>query len=297
MFLVPGSGNKPLGLKIADALSCAVIDFETRRFPDGERYIRLASEIPPETAIVTQSLYKDPDGLMMEYVFLTRTLLDLGAKRVVGVFPYLAYLRQDSRFKAGEAISAHIICRIIESAPTSAVLTMDSHLHRIHELNGLFDVPAVNLSAIPSLARHLKSKYDLHDPVVVAPDAEAAQWASLAAPILDAEAVVMEKVRYGDTSVDIKLGHVTPRGRDIILVDDIISTGGTIAQVAQQLRNKGADHIYALITHGLFADGAYERVCKAGVENVITSDSVPNQFGQVTIASVFAGALMEKAFT
>jgi ribose-phosphate pyrophosphokinase len=293
MFLVPGSGNKPLGLKIAESLSCDVIDFETRRFPDGERYLRFTKEVPHDTAVVTQSLYKDPDGLMIEYVFLAKTLLDLGAKDVVGAFPYLAYLRQDSRFKAGEAISARIMSRIIESAPTSAILALDSHLHRVHNLNELFRIPATNLSAIPSLARQLESECTLHDPIIVAPDGEAAQWADLAAPILEAESVVMQKTRFGDTSVDINLGHASPSGRDIVLVDDIISTGGTIAQVAQQLKNKGADHIHALITHGLFAEGAYERVSRAGVEHLITSDSVPNHFSRVAVAPVFAKAVKD----
>jgi len=293
MFLVPGTGNKPLGLKIAEALSCKVIDFESRRFPDGERYLRFTQDLPDETAVITQSLYKDPDGLMMEYIFLAKTALSLGAKRVVGAFPYMAYLRQDSSFKPGEAISAHIITQTIESAPTSEVLTLDSHLHRIHSLSGLFNIPAVNLSAIPSLAERLVSECTPKDPVVVAPDSEAAQWASLAAPVFNADAVVMQKVRLGDTSVEIDLGQVTPAGRDIILVDDIISTGGTIAQVARQLKGKGAAHIHALITHGLFAEGAYERVAEAGVEHLITSDSVPNRFSRVSVAPVFAKAIRE----
>jgi ribose-phosphate pyrophosphokinase len=295
MFLVPGSGNKPLGFKIAERLSCEVVDFETRRFPDGERYLRFTKELPQDTALITQSLYKDPDSLMMEYLFLAKTLLELGAKDIVGVFPYMAYLRQDNRFKPGEAISARIASQIIESAPTSAIFTLDSHLHRINGMGKLFNIPATNLSAIPSLAKHLASECSLHDPIVVAPDGEAAQWASLAAPIFRAESAVMEKTRHGDTSVDINLGHVTPRGRDVVLVDDIISTGGTIAQAAQQLKNKGADHIHALITHGLFVEGAYERISKAGVERLITSDSVPNQFSKVTVASIFAEALRKQS--
>lgn len=297
MFLVPGSGNRPLGLKIAENLSCEVIDYETRRFPDGERYIRFTKDVPRDTALVTQSLYKDPDDLLIEYTFLTKTLLSLGAKNIVGVFPYMAYLRQDNRFKPGEAISANVISQIIESAPTSAVVTMDSHLHRIHDLRGLFQVPAVNLSAIPSLAECLKSECNLHDSVVVAPDEEAKQWANLAAPVLEAESVIMQKVRRGDTSVDIDLGHVKPYGRDIVLVDDIISTGGTIAQAARQLKSKGANHVHALITHGLFVEGAFDRVSKAGVEHLITSDTVPNQFSKVTVAPVFAKALNEGPVT
>jgi ribose-phosphate pyrophosphokinase len=295
MFLVPGTGNKELGIGIANDLPCKVIDFETRLFPDGERYLRFTDDIPNETALVTQSLYKNPDGLLMEYVFLAKTLLGLGARGVVGIFPYIAYLRQDSRFKPGEAVSATIVSQIIESATTSAVLTMDSHLHRIHNLSELFTIPALNLSAIPSLAERLKSECTLHDPVVVAPDSEAAQWASLAAPVFGADSVVMKKVRYGDTSVDIDLGHITPSGRDVILVDDIISTGGTMAQVAQQLKGKGAKHIHALITHGLFMEGAYEKVSAAGVERLVTSDSVPNQFSKITAAPIFAEALRAMA--
>jgi ribose-phosphate pyrophosphokinase len=293
MFLVPGSGNKPLGVRIAEGLSCEVVDFEARRFPDGERYLKFSKELPHGTAVITQSLYRDPDSLVVEYLFLAKTALDLGAKDVIGVFPYLAYLRQDNRFKPGEAVSARVISSIIESAPTSAVLALDSHLHRIHSLGDLFGVPALNLSAMPSLAKRLMSECTLTKPVVVAPDGEAAQWASLAAPVLNAESVVMEKVRRGDASVDIDLGDIVPRGRDIILVDDIISTGGTIAQVAQQLKTKGVNHIHALVTHGLFAEGAYERVANSGVEHLITSDSVPNRFNSVTVAPVFSKALRE----
>jgi ribose-phosphate pyrophosphokinase len=293
MFLVPGTGNRSLGLKIAEGLSCRVVDFESRRFPDGERYLRFTEDLPNDTAVITQSLYKDADDLMTEYLFLAKTALDLGARRIVGAFPYMAYLRQDSRFRPGEAISARIVTQIIESAPTSALLTLDSHLHRIHSLSELFGIPAANLSAIPSLAERLASECTLKDPVVVAPDGEAAQWASSAAPILNAESVIMQKIRRGDTSVDIDLGHVTPAGRDIILVDDMISTGGTIAQVAKQLKGKGATHIYALITHGLFAEGAYERVAEAGVEHLITSDSVPNRFSKVSVAPIFAKAIKE----
>ena len=291
MFLVPGSGNKPLGLKIAENLSCRVIDFETRRFPDGEMYLRLKEDLPDETAVVTQSLFKEPDNLLVEFLFLANTIRDLGVKNVVGVFPYMAYLRQDSRFKPGEAVSSRIITKMIESTSISSVMILDSHLHRVHSLNEWFSIPAANLSAIPSLANRLLLDCTLKDPVVVAPDAEAEQWAELAAPTLGAESVVMKKVRLGDTSVDIDLGHVSPSGRDIILVDDIISTGGTIAQVARQLKGKGASHIHALVTHGLFAEGAYERVVDAGVEHLITSDSVPNRFSKVSVAPLFAKAL------
>jgi ribose-phosphate pyrophosphokinase len=291
MFLVPGSGNKELGLKIAQSLSCEVVDFETRQFPDGERYVRFLGDVPRETGVIVQSIFKDPDVLTMEYIFLAKTLKELGAERVFGVFPYLAYLRQDSRFKPGEAVSARIISDILQATPTSAVFTMDSHLHRIHDLSELFHIPSTNLSAVPALAESLMAEHTLNNPVIVAPDAEAGQWAKLAAQVIGAESIIMEKVRRGDTSVDINLGGVTPAGRDIILVDDIISTGGTIAHVTQQLKNKGAGHVHALITHGLFTEGAYERIRDAGVDSLITSDTVPNQFSRVSVASIFARAL------
>jgi ribose-phosphate pyrophosphokinase len=291
MFLVPGSGNKPLGREIASITNCDVVDFETRRFPDGERYIRFVDDVPKETAIIVQSFGGAPDDLMVELIFLCKTLQDLGARKLIGVFPYLPYLRQDTRFKPGEAVSAQIMASIIEFASISHILTVDSHLHRISEPNEVFNVPTASLSAMPALASYLKKNYQLKDPIVVAPDVEAAQWAAKVASVLGTDFYTLEKTRLDDSSVRVKSKRVDPVGRDVILVDDIISTGGTIAQVASQFRRKGVARIYALITHGLLADGAYEKVSKAGIYALIMTNTVPNPYCKVTVAPVIVQTL------
>lgn len=291
MIVVPGSGSPDLGLSTAKELGATVVGFETRRFPDGERYVRLTGAVKDDDAVIIQSLYKDPDSLLVEYVFLANTLFDLGVRRIMGVFPYLAYMRQDQRFKDGEAVSSKIISSVIEASHTSEAFIIDPHLHRTHSLDGLFSIRAHNVSAMPDLARYAKGRFGFSDPLVVAPDEEASQWASKVAEQLGVDHVVAKKVRLGDTSVEVELEDAAARGRDVLLVDDIISTGGTLANVAADLKKAGAKKVVALVTHGLFAPGAYERIRKAGVDDIVTTDSVPNPHGGVSVAPVIARAL------
>lgn len=294
MLLIAGSGSSELGLKVAKSLGCDILNFESRKFPDGERYIRIIDNCKGEDVCIVQSMYKDPSNLLMEYVLLVDAVVGAGAARVIGVIPYLPYLRQDSRFKSGEALSSKVFVDLLESSATSMIFVVDPHLHRIKNLNMLFNVPAFNISAMPALAEYLTNNYSLNDPLVVAPDEEAQQWASIVARELNVNYVVATKVRSGDNSVEITHSDLDVRGKDIVVVDDIISTGGTLAKITSDIKSLGAGNVIGLVTHGLFAPGAYEKVTSSGMKALITTDTVPNAYSLVSVAPVIAQSIVKE---
>src|SRR5579875_2351337 len=276
---------------LSSELGCESVDYNTRKFPDGERYVRLTKNVKDEKVVVIQSIFGDPDSLLFEYALLTDAAWGAGASEIIGVFPYLAYLRQDERFNQGEALSSKVVVDIIQSTHTSKVFVVDPHLHRVHDINRLFNIPAFNVTAMFQMAEYAKSNLELRDPMVIAPDEEAGQWASKVANALETKYAIAKKVRFGDLDVRIDIEGVDIQGHDVWLVDDIISTGGTLANISQSLEKMGAKRVFALVTHGLFATGAYERVKNSGIKEIITTDTVPNKYSLVSIAPSIAKAI------
>jgi ribose-phosphate pyrophosphokinase len=292
MQIIAGSGAPKLGRDVAVRMNSEVVEFETRRFPDGERYIKLDNDCRGEIVGVIQSTYKDPDELLMEFVMLADAAHGAGAAKVIGIFPYLAYLRQDARFHQGEALSSRVFSRMIKSSDISRLVAVDPHLHRIHDLNQLFRIPTTNLSAMPDLAAYVSKHFKLSNPIVAAPDEEASQWASKVASQLETEYIIAKKVRLGDASVDISFEGPRMNHRDVLIVDDIVSTGGTVSKMAVALRNLGVGRIIVLVTHGLFTPGAYHRIRTSGVDEVVATDSIPNEYSFVSVAPLIAKNLL-----
>jgi ribose-phosphate pyrophosphokinase len=297
MQIVAGSGAPGLGRDLALHLKAPVLEFQTRRFPDGERYVKLNGSCKGKTVAIVQSTYRTPDELLMEFVMLADAVHGDGASEIIGIFPYLAYLRQDMRFHHGEALSSQVFARLIKSSDISELITVDPHLHRIHDLNQLFHIPTLNLSAMPELASYLSDHARLVDPVVIAPDEEASQWAAKVATRLKTEYVIAKKVRLGDESVDIEFQGQRMEHRDVIIVDDIVSTGGTVAKMAVALRKLAVGRITVLVTHGLFTPGAYHRIRTSGVDDVVATDSVPNEYAFVAVAPIIAKGLVSGVST
>jgi len=290
--IIAGSGAPRLGRDVALQLKAPVMEFQTRRFPDGERYVKLNGSCKGNAVAIVQSTYKEPDELLMEFVMLADAAHGDGASKVIGVFPYLAYLRQDMRFHHGEALSSQVFARLVNSSDISKLITLDPHLHRIHDLKQLFHIPTMNLSAMPALASYLSEHAKLVNPVVVAPDEEASQWASKVAAQLKTEYIIARKVRLGDESVDIEFRGPEISHRDVVIVDDIVSTGGTVAKMAVALRKLSVGRITILTTHGLFTQGAYHRIRTSGVDDVVATDSVPNEYAFVGVAPIIASGLL-----
>ena len=296
MLVLGGSASTRLAEKVAKELGEEPGTVEIKRFPDGEKYLRIHDDVKGKDVAVVQSLYHTPDENIFETLLLVDTLRDLGAGSITVVAPYLAYARQDARFYPGEAVSSLSVARFLESAGTTSLLTIDCHLHRLGDVSKVFKIPARNLSAMPLLGRYALNNLKPRNPVVIAPDEEAEQWATTVAKELDAEHSVFHKKRVrkeGLTSsrVEVDTGNIDLDGRDAVFADDIISTGGTIAEAARACKRKGARRVYALCTHPVLANGALKRIREAGVLTVIGTDTIPSPVSKVSVAPVLATAL------
>lgn len=291
MIVLGGSASSDLAWKVAKELNAKHGEVEVKKFPDGEKYVRVVDEVKGEPVVVVQSLYRTPDEYLVELLLLVDALRDLGATTITGVVPYLAYARQDARFKPGEAISSLTVAKLLESAGMTSFLTVDTHLHRLESVSKVFHIPAHNLSSMPLLGRYALENLNAKKPVVVGPDEEAEPWAATVAKELDADHTVFRKKRVSSTKVEIDTGDLEMKGRDIVFADDIISTGGTIAESAKLCEKKGARMIYALCSHPILAEGAVERMTEAGVRKIVGTDSIPSPISKVSCAPVIADGI------
>ena len=290
-IILGGSSAQVLVIKVGRLLKASVLLPEIKRFPDGEKYVRITGDVNGKTVAVIQSFYHQPDEFLIEYFLMVDTLKDLGAKRVLGVVPYFAYARQDERFKPGEAVSFKIVTKLIEEVGTDEIYTVDTHLHRVEQLSEIFRIPAHNLTAVPLLAQYIKKNFELTNPIVIGPDEEAEQWAKVAAKELEAEYDVLEKERLGPSEVRIKTRELDVKNRDIVIVDDIISTGGTMVEAIKMLKEHGAKNIIAACTHPILVQNALTKIYQAGALAVIGTDTVPSSISFVSVAPVIAEAL------
>lgn len=276
---------------MAQELNLKAGGLEVRRFPDGEKYLRVLDNVKNENVVVVQSIHHTPDELLFEYLLLVDTLKDLGASRVTAFIPYFAYARQDERFKPGEALSFRTVSKLMESVGTDEIYTIDMHQHRVLKSSEVFRIPSHNLSAMPLLADYAKETGVVKKPLVIGPDAEAEQWAKIAAERLETDYDVFEKKRLGDAHVEVRPRKSSAKGRDVLIVDDIISTGGTIVEASRILLSQGASKIAVACTHPILANGALEKIQKAGVASVVGTDTVPSPISRVSVAPLIASEI------
>lgn len=291
MLLIGGSASDVLALKVGRELGIAVSKLQAKKFPDGEKYVRIMDDVKGDTVVVIQSMYNPPDEHLFEYFLLVKALKDLGAKRVIGVIPYFAYARQDRRFNPGEAISFQTVTRLIENVGTDELFTIDTHLHRVNDISKVFNIPAHNLSVVPLLTQYVKQNFTLDKPIVIAPDEEAEQWAKISSEILNCEYDTLEKVRLGPDKVEIKTRLRSVKDRNVVVIDDIISTGGTMVETVKVLRNYGANRVIVICAHPLLIGDSYAKILDEGAEVIIGSDTVPSPVSLVSAAPVIADAI------
>jgi ribose-phosphate pyrophosphokinase len=263
---------------------------DTKRFPDGEFYFRFEENISGEELLVVQSLFPSQDTHLVELFLILQTARYLKAKSINVFIPYLAYSRQDERYLDGECLSAGLIAELLQHLGADSLYTIDVHNQNV--LN-MYKIPAYTLSASAELAKYFVSK-NLKDPFVVAPDDEemALKRAETAAKSIGAEYDFFEKSRdrhTGDIITHSK--KVNVKGRDVIIIDDIISTGKTSANVAKILKKQGARRVFIGVSHALLLGNALKLLTSSGVDEIVGTDSVANSFAKVSVAPILAKAL------
>jgi ribose-phosphate pyrophosphokinase len=259
-----------------------------RQFPDGETYIRVLDDVQGRDVAILCQLHQ-PDSRVLPLLLLADTLRDLGATRVGLIAPYLAYMRQDKRFNKGEGVSSHYFARLI-SQHMDWLLTVDPHLHRIHQLDEVYSIPARSLTAVQPIAQWIKD--NITRPLVIGPDSESEQWAARVAEAAGCPWEVLQKQRFGDRDVQVSLPHVENYlDRTPVLVDDIISTGETMIQAANHLTRAGMKGPVCVAVHGIFAQGALTEMRANGLL-VVTSNSIAGASNQIDLAPLLAQALL-----
>lgn len=270
----------------AAGMACAVI--ARHRFPDGELKLRLPPELPPR--VVLLRTLDHPNEKLTELLLLAPTARTLGARHLTLVAPYLAYMRQDIAFQPGEVVSQRMVGRFLADL-FDAIISVDPHLHRVTTLQEAVPVPqATVLSGAPLLADLIATHHQR--PLLIGPDAESAQWIAQAADRHGFDFGVCHKVRHGDREVQIALPEQDVRGRAVVLLDDVASSGRTLATAARLLLAGGAASVDVAVTHALFADDAMAVIKDAGVDRVWSTDCISHPSNAVSMAACIADALL-----
>jgi ribose-phosphate pyrophosphokinase len=282
-LIVIGPASVKLGSRLTAESSLEAVAVEHKTFPDGESYIRINGDVSGKRVLAVQSTYPPQDRHLMQLYLIIDALKDLGAEKVYAAVPYLAYARQDGRFRSGEAVSVNTVIKLLEALRVDGFITFNIHKQASMEA---FHIPALNLSAMPAIGAYVK-ELGARRPLVVAPDEGAVPLAEEVAEALNAEYTWFEKRRDRSTGrVETSYRKLDVKGRDVLIVDDIVSTGSTIANVAQMVKAQGARRVLVGCVHALLAENALERMKAAGVDLLLGPDTVEGPVSQVSVASL-----------
>lgn len=280
-------GNEAFARRLAGELGAEVAVVEARRFPDGESYVRLPVD-PAGRAVDLVCTLAQPDEGFLRLVFAADAARELGATEVNLVAPYLAYMRQDCRFQPGESISSLSFARLLSST-FDGLVTVDPHLHRHPHLAALYTLRAQTLQSAPLLADWIAA--NVAAPLIIGPDEESEQWAGAIAARIGAPHAVLRKVRRGDRDVQVTLPDLSAwRARQPVLVDDIASSGRTLAVTARELASQGLRRPECVVVHALFADDAFDALAPL-CARITSTDSVPHPTNAIGLAPLIAAAL------
>lgn len=272
---------------LADGLGvdCAIAD--VHRFPDGESLVCLPPTLPPRLVVCRSLDY--PNDKLVELALTAATARAMGVQTLTLMAPYLCYMRQDKAFHPGEAVSQFIIGRQL-AGQFDEVITVDPHLHRTPRMEQA--VPAKRALALTSaglIGTFISRQFDT--PVLLGPDSESEQWARAVAQSCGCEYGIAHKDRRGDRDVEVALPPLDLAGRQVVLVDDVASTGRTLAGAARQARERGAADVQAVVVHALFVDDALEHLQRAGVSAVWSTDSIRHPSNAIALQPLLTQAL------
>ena len=292
MLIVALPGAAALAADLAARLRCEWSELALHRFPDGETLVRLDVPVQGRCVVLAGSLHH-PDAKTLPLLFAADAARELGAVQVGLVAPYLAYLRQDRRFRPGEALTSRTYARLL-SASLDFLVTVDPHLHRWRSLSEIYPIRAAAVPAAPLIGRWLRRH--VPHPLVIGPDEESEQWVAAVAGLADAPWTVMIKRRLGDRDVEVSLANRGPwPGRTPVLLDDIGATGHTLLAAAQALRRAGLAPPLCIVVHALFEAQALQPLLDAGITRVVSCDTVPHSTNAIEMGPLLAKAVTAAA--
>ncbi len=277
-----------LAQQIASALAAPSGEFTYHQFPDGESYVQVTTDCTDRRAIIVANLHH-PDAKLLPLAFLADAIRSRGAAEVTLVAPYLPYMRQDKQFHEGECVTSRIFAHLL-SQTVDRLITIDPHLHRYHALDEIYTIPTSVLSAMSEVARWIKNH--IPQPLIIGPDSESEQWAKATAKQIDCEFLIMEKHRYGDRNVEVDMPDLSAyAGHTPVLVDDIISTGRTMLETANNLNKMGLKAPVCIGVHAVCGDEDYHRLKQGYVERVVSCDTIVHESNGISLAERIAGSL------
>lgn len=285
MIIVGGSSSRELAKETATILDCPYVQAASMRFPDGECYTRIDNESLNDDVVVVQNTY--PDTNMIEMFLLQNAVRNMGAKSITLVIPYFGYARQDRIFKPGEAESAKVMCQHL-NMDCDRVITVD--LHKESTLDH-FTCAHKDLKAASSIADYFSTK---NIDLVLSPDIGAAGRAKDVGERMGVPYDHLEKTRLSGSDVRISPASMDCKGKSVLIVDDMISTGGTIVAAKQALMEAGAKSVSVACTHGVFVNNALERLTGSSLDAVLCCNTLENKVSHISVASIIAEAIKEK---
>lgn len=268
--LFSGSSNPELAKEIADYLGISLARIQLNRFSDGETSVRIEENVRGDDVFIVQSTSSPSNDHIMELLLMVDAAFRASASRITAVIPYFGYARQDRKVEPRVPISAKVVANVIQATGTDRVLTMDLHADQIQ---GFFDIPVDNLFASPIVIDYLKT-LNLKEVVVVSPDSGGADRARFLAKNINAGLAIIDKRRPEANVAEVShvIGDVD--GKNCILIDDMVDTGGSIAKAAEALRDHGAEDVYCTFTHPVLSGEAPRKLYSAGFEEIITTNTI-----------------------
>ena len=287
--VISGKSSEDLARKLSRRIKANLVRSEVKIFPDGESKITLSGNISKRKSIVVQSIYPPVDTNLVQALSLISKAKEISSE-VIAVIPYMGYARQDREFLPGEIITMKVLAKLFKGVGASKIIAVD--IHNIMSLKH-FTIKSKNVTAIPDLVKYFK-KLSLKNPLVVSPDQGGKDRAEEFAKEFESEYISLEKKRDRKTGkVEIKTRNTDKVvGRDLILVDDMISTGGSIIKATQFLKKQKCKRVYVACTHALLMNNAEKKIRKAGVTKIISTNTIPGKTSVVDVSNTIAKAIV-----
>ncbi len=302
MFLISGSNSGVLAEKISSLANIPIAKTSLKKFPDGENYIRIDSDLSGHDVLLLASMFPDQNSSLMEFLFLADACRDLGAKKITAIIPYFAYARQDKKFQDGEALSLKTLAGLFKAVGVSSIITVEAHFHRTPESFDFFGIPCTNISAGKVLLDKIKEKTGA-ELFVIGPDIESGKTVEFAT----GKKTVFEKVKIcpeckkpainckcsGESrryEVKELKGEADFRGKNVVILDDMIASGTTMIKAAEKVRAEGAKKVICAATHGLFLGNSLKTL-QEKADYLIVTDTIETPVSKVSVAGLIAGEI------